>query len=117
MFGVDEKTGEVLLVMNEPSPWDGGHEQLHEMQEKFNTYVSFILDGEMDRMYSEWLVALPDRTALLLQMPNEEALGVTEKRSTTFLNDKRLEWKQRWPIVAATINVAVILDECEGPFN
>src|SRR5438046_10704417 len=47
LFGVDQKTGEVLLVMNESRPWDGGHEQLHEMQEKFNAYASFILDGEM----------------------------------------------------------------------
>jgi len=36
LFGVDQKTGEVLLVMNEPRPWDGSHQQLHEMQEKFN---------------------------------------------------------------------------------
>src|SRR5437762_7366071 len=47
LFGVDQKTGEVLLVMNESRAWDGGHEQLHEMQEKFNAYSSFILDGEM----------------------------------------------------------------------
>ena len=33
--------------MNESRPWKGGNEQLHELQEKFNTYASFILDGEM----------------------------------------------------------------------
>src|SRR5438309_8584677 len=46
LFGVDQKTGEVLLVMNEPRPWDGSHQQLHEMQEKFNAYASFILRSE-----------------------------------------------------------------------
>src|SRR5207237_7161498 len=53
LFGVDQKTGEVLLVMNEPRPWDGSHQQLHEMQEKFNAYASFILDGELTDAHPE----------------------------------------------------------------
>jgi len=76
LFGVDQKTSEVLLVMNEPRPWDGGHEQLHEMQEKFNAYASFILDGEMTEAHPE----LAGRTARIelrcRHMPNEEALGL-----------------------------------------
>jgi hypothetical protein len=47
LFGLDQKTGEVLLVMNEERRWDGSDERLHEVQEKFNAYVSFLLDGEM----------------------------------------------------------------------
>ena len=47
LFGFDENTGEVLLAMNETRPWDGTDERLHELQEKFNAYVSFLLDGEM----------------------------------------------------------------------
>ena len=47
LFALDEKTGEVLLVMNEDRPWDGSDLRLHELQEKFNAYVSFLLDGEM----------------------------------------------------------------------
>ncbi|MFL6543090.1 MAG: DUF6572 domain-containing protein, partial [Chthoniobacterales bacterium] len=46
-FGFDQQKGEVLLVMREARPWNGGDEQLHELQEKFNAYASFILDGEM----------------------------------------------------------------------
>jgi hypothetical protein len=76
LFGVDQKTSEVLLVMNEPRPWDGGHEQLHEMQEKFNAYASFILDGEMTEAHPE----LAGRTARIelrcRHMPNGEALGL-----------------------------------------
>jgi hypothetical protein len=76
LLGVDQKTGEVLLVMNEPRPWDGGHEQLHEMQEKFNAYASFILDGEMTEVHPE-LVGRQARIELRCQhMPNEEALGL-----------------------------------------
>jgi hypothetical protein len=43
----DAKTGEVVLVMNQPDEWDGSDEQLLALQERFNAYVSFLLDGEM----------------------------------------------------------------------
>ena len=43
----DAKTNEVVLVMNEPNEWDGSDEQLLALQERFNAYVSFLLDGEM----------------------------------------------------------------------
>ena len=33
--------------MNEPRPWDSSDERLHQLQEKFNAYVSFLLDGEL----------------------------------------------------------------------
>jgi hypothetical protein len=43
----DPKTGEVVLVMNEPNEWNGSDDQLLALQERFNAYVSFLLDGEM----------------------------------------------------------------------
>src|SRR6058998_432644 len=43
----DAKTNEVVLVMNEPNEWDGSDERLLALQERFNAYVSFLLDGEM----------------------------------------------------------------------
>ena len=49
----DTKTDEVLLVMNEPRAWDGSEERLHELQERFNVYVSFLLDGELAESYPE----------------------------------------------------------------
>jgi hypothetical protein len=47
MIAQDAKTNEVVLVMNEPGEWDGSDEQLLVLQERFNAYVSFLLDGEM----------------------------------------------------------------------
>jgi hypothetical protein len=41
------KTGEVVLVMNQPDVWNGSNEQLLVLQERFNAYVSFLLDGEI----------------------------------------------------------------------
>jgi uncharacterized protein DUF6572 len=43
----DAKTDEVVLVMIGPDEWDGSDEQLLALQERFNAYVSFLLDGEM----------------------------------------------------------------------
>jgi hypothetical protein len=76
LFGVDQKTGEVLLAMNEPRPWDGSDERLHELQEKFNAYVSFLLDGEMSAAHPE-LAGKPARIELRCEhMPDERALGL-----------------------------------------
>lgn len=76
LFGVDGKTGEVVLAMNEPRPWDGSDERLHELQEKFNAYVSFLLDGEMIAAHPE----LAGKTARIElrcdHMPDERALGL-----------------------------------------
>jgi hypothetical protein len=43
----DAKANQVVLVMNEPNDWDGSDDQLLALQERFNAYVSFLLDGEM----------------------------------------------------------------------
>ncbi len=53
VIGEDTKTGEVVLVMNEPNEWDGSDEQLLALQERFNAYVSFLLDGEMADTHPE----------------------------------------------------------------
>ena len=60
-----KRKNEVLLVMNEPRPWDGSELRLHELQEKFNAYVSFLLDGEMiGRASGAGRQASPHRVAL-----------------------------------------------------
>jgi hypothetical protein len=76
LFGVDGKSGEVVLAMNEPRPWDGSDDRLHELQEKFNAYLSFLLDGEMVAAHPE----LAGKTARIElrcdHMPDERALGL-----------------------------------------
>ena len=47
------KRDEVLLVMFEQRPWDDSDLQLFQLQEKFNAYVSFLLDGEMAEAHPE----------------------------------------------------------------
>src|SRR5205809_6920082 len=70
----DPKTGEVVLVMNEPNEWDDSDEQLLSLQERFNAYVSFLLDGEMTEAHPE-LAAKPTRIELrCAHMPDARAL-------------------------------------------
>jgi hypothetical protein len=70
----DKKTGEVVLVMNEPNEWDGSDEQLLALQERFNAYVSFLLDGEMAESHPE-LAGKPVRIELrCAHMPDTRAL-------------------------------------------
>ena len=70
----DQKTGEVVLVMNEPTEWDGSDDQLLLLQERFNTYVSFLLDGEMAETHSE-LAGKPTRIELhCAHLPDTRAL-------------------------------------------
>lgn len=47
----DAETDEAVLIMVETRPWEGDPEQLMQLQEKFNAYLSFALDGEMRDSY------------------------------------------------------------------
>lgn len=70
----DAKTCEVVLVMNEPNKWDGSDEQLLALQERFNAYVSFLLDGEIAEAHPE-LAGKPARIELrCAHMPDTRAL-------------------------------------------
>ena len=74
LIGEDKKTGDVVLVMNESQPWDGTDEQLLAVQERFNAYVSFLLDGEMAEAHPE-LVGRPTRIELrCAHMPDARAV-------------------------------------------
>lgn len=70
----DPKTGEAVLVMNEPNKWSGSDEQLLALQERFNAYVSFLLDGEIAEAHPE-LAGKPARIELrCAHMPDARTL-------------------------------------------
>ena len=74
VIALNPKTGQVVLVMNEPNEWDGSDEQLLDLQERFNAYVSFVLDGEMAEAHPE-LADKPTRIELrCAHMPDARAL-------------------------------------------
>jgi len=49
----DAETDSVVLVMYELRPWADVEQQLFQLQEKLNAYVSFALDGEMEEVYPQ----------------------------------------------------------------
>jgi hypothetical protein len=53
IVGHDPKTDEAVLVMEESAEWNGSHQQLHDLQERFNVYASFLLDGELAETHPE----------------------------------------------------------------
>jgi hypothetical protein len=68
-------TGRVEIVMFEPRPWGGGEDQLFQLQEKLNAYMSFALDGEMAEAYPN-LAAKPLTLVLrCVELPPPEAVG------------------------------------------
>jgi hypothetical protein len=70
----DLKTGEVVLVMNEDDEWNGSDEQLLALQERFNAYASFLLDGEMAESHPE-LAGKPARIEVrCAHIPDARAL-------------------------------------------
>ena len=76
MVGHDPKTDEAVLVMNEPEPWNGSDERLFQLQERFNAYVSFLLDGE----FAEWDPKLAQKRARIevrcAHMPDNRAIDL-----------------------------------------
>ena len=76
MVAHDPKTDEAVLVMNESEPWDGSDQRLFALQERFNAYVSFLLDGE----FAEWDPKLAQkRTRIELRcahMPDNRAIDL-----------------------------------------
>jgi uncharacterized protein DUF6572 len=74
MIAHDPKTDEAVLVMNEPEPWNGSDDRLFQLQERFNAYVSFLLDGE----FAEWDPKLARKRARIevrcAHMPDTRAI-------------------------------------------
>jgi uncharacterized protein DUF6572 len=78
----DSKTGEVILVMVEGREWDGSDVQLRQLQEKFNNYVSFALEGGLAQRHPE-LAGAPVILELRARHPDRRTqrfLDVSKKK-------------------------------------
>ncbi|HEY5991437.1 MAG TPA: DUF6572 domain-containing protein [Candidatus Udaeobacter sp.] len=70
----DAKTNELVLVMSEPDEWDGSDQRLLALQERFNAYVSFLLDGEMASDHPELAGKLARIELRCAHVPDTRAL-------------------------------------------
>jgi len=50
----DAATGEVVLVMLEERPWGSDPEQLRQLEDKFNSYLGYVLDGHLAAQYPQY---------------------------------------------------------------
>ena len=93
------KTDEVVLVMNEPGPWDDSDARLHQLQERFNAYVSFLLDGELAEAHPDLVNKrarievrcdhMPDARAVELLGMIHDQLGFQEIRMEVVVRDNQ----------------------------
>jgi hypothetical protein len=96
-FAHDIKTDEVLLAMFEPRAWDNSELQLFQLQEKFNAYVSFLLDGELAEAHPELAgknarielrcAAMPQGRALDLLSAIHDQLALQDIRVEVLVED------------------------------
>ena len=49
----DTAEDRVILAMYAWHPWEGNEQQLFQLQEKLNAYLSFLLDGEMTEAFPQ----------------------------------------------------------------
>lgn len=87
-FAHDSQRDEVVLAMFEERPWADSELQLFQLQEKFNAYVSFLLDGEMAEAHPELVgkkarievrcATVPDGRALDLLAMMHDQLALQE---------------------------------------
>ena len=98
LFAHDSKSDEILLVMFEPRPWDDSDLQLFQLQEKFNAYVSFLLDGELAEAHPALTgknarielrcAEMPDGRALDLLNAIHDQLALQEIRVEVIVEDR-----------------------------
>jgi len=98
-FAHDTKSDEVLLMMVESRPWNGSEGQLFQLQEKFNAYVSFLLDGELTEAHPE-LAGKNARIELhCAEMPSGRVLDLLNAiHDQLALQDIRVEVLVREPV-------------------
>lgn len=98
VVGHEMKTDEVVLVMREEGHWDGSNLQLHRLQERFNTYASYLLDGGLSDDHPELAgkrarielrcAEMPDAGALELLGAIHDQLAFQEIRLEVIVRQK-----------------------------
>ena len=54
LISLDRERGEVVLLMLEQRVWGSAPEQLRQLEEKFNRYLSFVLDGFLVAQFPQY---------------------------------------------------------------
>lgn len=54
LISYDVERDEVVLLMLEQRAWDTEPEQLRQLEAKFNSYLSYVLDGHLSEQYPDY---------------------------------------------------------------
>jgi len=54
LISLDAEANQVVLLMLEQRPWGTVPDQLEQLDEKYNSYVSYVLDGHLVRQYPQY---------------------------------------------------------------
>jgi hypothetical protein len=54
LISLDAEANQVVLLMLERRPWGTVPDQLEQLDEKYNSYVSYVLDGHLVKQYPQY---------------------------------------------------------------
>ncbi len=54
LISYDRDRDEVVLLMLEERPWETAPEQPRQLEDKFNSYLSYVLDGHLSGQYPQY---------------------------------------------------------------
>ena len=54
LIEVDPASGQVVLVIIERREWDSSPQQFHQIEEKINRYMGYVLDGHLTSHYPQY---------------------------------------------------------------
>jgi len=54
LISLDSEANEVVLLMREERPWGTVSNQLEQLDDKYNSYVSYVLDGHLAKQYPQY---------------------------------------------------------------
>ena len=54
LISLDPEANEVVLLMLEERPWGTVSNQLEQLDDKYNNYVSYVLDGHLAKQYPQY---------------------------------------------------------------
>lgn len=55
LVSYDRERGEVALLMLEERSWGADPQQLRQLEDKFNAYLAYVLDGHLAQQYPDYV--------------------------------------------------------------
>jgi hypothetical protein len=67
----DSESGDVVLTMVEPREWGVAPDQIRQVEEKFNSYLQYILGGNLEHDYPQYAGASVRIQLECVQVPGD----------------------------------------------